>query len=183
MTVAADGEPVPPSPTVADDPVAGEGATDHETGVGPAFWIGAVVGWTLIAYGLYGKYHNRIDTRPTVKARELGRFFAGLLIGHDVLVVPLVLLVGVAVARLVPGRVRAFVQGAMIVTATLALFAYPSVRGFGRHVDPANHTLVPRNYARGLVVSVALVWAAALALAAAQLVRSRHRRSLPTPEH
>jgi hypothetical protein len=153
-----------------------------KAGSGPAFWIGTVVGWSVVAYGVYGIFHNHIDTRPTLKARELGRFFAGLLVGHDVLVVPLALLVGLAVNRLVPGRVRSFVQAAMIVSATLVLFAYPAVRGFGRHVDPANHTLVPRNYAHGLLLSIALVWAAALVLAAVKLLRGRRHRRRSAPD-
>ena len=82
---------------------------------------------------------------------------------HDLLVAPVVILVGVAVARTVPGRARAVVQAALVVTAVVALFSYPLVRAYGLAAN--NPTSLPHNYAANLALVLGLVWTvAALAI-------------------
>jgi hypothetical protein len=123
---------------------------------GPAFWITAAAGWALIAWGVRGALHHRVDTRPG----QLLRFFATGLGAHDLLLAPLVLGAGLVVARCVPARWRSTVQGALVVAGPLALYAYPLVRGYGRVLH--NPTSLPRNYASGLGVVIAVVAAGAL---------------------
>ena len=123
---------------------------------GPLFWVSAAAGWGLIAWGLRGAWHHRVDTRPA----ELTRFFAGGIVAHDLLFAPLVLGGGVLLARLVPGRWRAAVQAALLVSGSAALLAWPEVRDYAR----VNHnpSSLPHNYTANLAVVVGAVWAVAL---------------------
>jgi hypothetical protein len=142
---------------------------------GAAFWITAVAGWGLIAWGLRGALLHRIDTRPG----HLLRFFATGLATHDLLFAPAVLAAGVLVARSVPARWRAAVQAALLICGTATLYAYPLVRGYGHSLR--NPTSLPRNYTAGLAIVVIAVCAAiaaghlALTTLRRPFVRSGHR--------
>lgn len=92
-------------------------------------------------------------------------------LAHDVVLVPAVLLVGVVVARFVPPAVRAPVQGGLIATGVIVLFAFPFVRGYG--IKPDNPTVLPQDYGRGLLLVLGVVW---LVTAAITLGRMRLRR-------
>lgn len=122
---------------------------------GAAFWITAALGWALILVGLRGIFSHRIDTRPG----QLARFVVAGALLHDLLVAPVVILLGVALARFVRGRARAVVQAALIVTAVLALFSYPLVRAYGKAAH--NPTSLPHNYAANLAIALGVVWAVA----------------------
>jgi len=70
---------------------------------------------------------------------------------------PLVALGSVVLVRVVPARARSVVQGALIVTATVLLVAYPMVNGGGRLPD--NPSILPLDYPRNLVIVLVVVWA------------------------
>ncbi len=133
---------------------------------GPRFWISQALGWGVIGFGLFGIVSNSLDTRPA----ELARFVVGGALLHDLLVAPVVVLLGVVVARTVPGRFRGIVQAALVVSGVVALFSYPLVRAYG--LAAKNPTSLPHNYALNLTVVLAVVWAGA---AAALYRRSRAR--------
>ncbi len=118
---------------------------------GAVFWLSAAAGWALILWGVRGALHHDIDTRPG----QLVRFLLGGALAHDLVLAPMVLLVGVLIARHVGGRWRAPVQSALFISATLALFAYPLLRGYGRVWR--NPTSLPHSYAANLAVLVAAV--------------------------
>lgn len=92
---------------------------------------------------------------------------------HDLLVAPIVILVGVALARVVRGRARSTVQAALMVTGVLAVFSYPLVRAYGKATH--NPTSLPHNYAANLAIVLGVVWAAA---ATAVLVRMSKARGI-----
>ena len=142
-----------------------EAMTDADKG-GAVFWLSAVAGWLVIAAGLRGIIQNSVDTRPG----NLARFVVGGALLHDLIVAPLVIVVAVAVGRAVPGRARAVVQGALVVSAVVALFSYPLVRAYGLAAN--NPTSLPHDYAMNLLVVLGLVWAVAAALV---VVRMRRR--------
>ena len=133
---------------------------------GPLFWASAAVGWALILWGVRGALHHRIDTRPS----QLARFLLGGALAHDLVVAPLALLAGVALSRTVRGRWRAPVQSALFIAATLALFTYPALRGYGRALH--NPTSLPHDYARNLAI---VVTAVVLAIAAGAIRRASRR--------
>lgn len=133
---------------------------------GAAFWVSAALGWALILVGVRGVFAHRIDTRPG----QLARFVVGGALIHDLLVAPIVILLGVALARVVRGRARAVVQAALVVSAALAAFSYPLVRAFGKAAN--NPTSLPHNYAANLAIVLGVVWAIAAVLVVIRVRRA-----------
>jgi hypothetical protein len=123
------------------------------------FWPLAVVGILVMGFGIYGLIDNADETQPD----QWIRWFLGSALAHDFVLAPVVAAVSVLVARRVPTRYRAIVQGALIASGIVALIAYPFVRGYGRR--PGNPSALPNNYLIGLLVVVALVWVVASFLA------------------
>jgi hypothetical protein len=122
------------------------------------FWILAGIGFAVMAYGVFGLLAESDRTHPG----KWVRWFVGSAIAHDFVVAPVTIAVAVIVVRYVAPTYRSFVQGAMIATGLLVLTFYPFVRGFGR--SSGNASVLPNNYARGLIVALALVWFATGAL-------------------
>jgi hypothetical protein len=141
----------------------------HRAGAG--FWLSGVVGWAVIGVGLRGIFVNSLDTRPA----NLAKFVVGGALLHDLLIAPLVIVAAVVVARAVPGRARATVQAALVVTGVVALFSYPLVRAYGLAAN--NPTSLPHNYALNLLVVVGMVWAVAAAVLVVRLRRPAGLRS------
>ncbi|MEU8256566.1 hypothetical protein AB0C06_20155 [Micromonospora inaquosa] len=78
---------------------------------------------------------------------------------HDVLVAPLVGVVGLTLSRLVTNRLRlAWVTAGLLASATLLLIAVPLL--WRPPSAPPNPGLPDRNYPLGLAVGLAVVWAA-----------------------
>jgi hypothetical protein len=117
---------------------------------------GALLGVACAAVGVASLVHEAHDTHPLVTAT----WVVGLALAHDLLLVPVVLVVGTVVHRVVPGRT--LVVGGLIVSGVLGLVAWPLVRGYGR--SAGNPSILPRDYGHGLVVALAATWAAVLAL-------------------
>ena len=118
---------------------------------GPLFWASAAAGWAIILWGVRGALHHRIDTRPG----QLARFLLGGAQAHDLVLAPLVLLAGTALARAVRGRWRAPLQAALFVSGTLLLFTYPALRGYGHALH--NPTSLPHDYAANLALVIGAV--------------------------
>ena len=147
----------------------------HEvTKGGPRFWISAAAGWAVIAFGVRGIFEKTIDTRPS----QLARFVVGGALIHDLLVAPLVIAVAVAITKVVPGRSRAALQATLIVSAVVALFAYPLVRGYGHATH--NPTSLPHDYAANLAAVLGIVWAVAAVVVLTRL-RGGAKQTLPPP--
>jgi len=140
-----------------------EPGRDDGEGVGPLFWVSAAAGWLVIAIGLRGIVMKSLDTRPS----NLAKFVVGGALLHDLLIAPVVIALGVVLARAVPGRARSTVQGALVVSAIVALFSYPMVRAYG--LATRNPTSLPHNYALNLLVVLGVVWAAAAVLVVRRL--------------
>jgi hypothetical protein len=135
-----------------------EPGRDHPAAAGPLFWISAAAGWVVIAVGLRGIFTNSLDTRPA----NLARFVVAGALLHDLLVAPVVIVLGVALARRVPARARAIVQAALAVSGIVALFSYPLVRAYG--LSAHNPTSLPHDYGSNLLIVLGLVWAVAAGL-------------------
>jgi hypothetical protein len=135
---------------------------------GARFWLTAVAGWAVIGFGLHNLFHHHIDTRP----RNLTTFVVGGVLLHDLVVAPIVLLIGIGVARAVPRRIRALVQAALIISACVAPFSFPLVRGYAHVLH--NPSSLPHNYAANLAVVLGAVWTVTIAIAAFSLRRRGH---------
>ena len=113
---------------------------------------GAVVGGALGADGVVSLLAQSRDTHPIVVVR----WVVGLAVAHDLLLVPFVLVIGVAVRRFPPVALRPFLAGGLLVSGAVTLVAWPFVRGYGRRAD--NPSILPRNYAHGLALTLVAVW-------------------------
>src|SRR3954451_14781679 len=110
----------------------------------------------------------------TTSRRSWATFFLGSLVGHDFLLAPLVVLAGVLLARLLPPLVKAPIQAGLIITGVLVLVEWPFVRRYG--IRPDTPSALPRNYAHGLLLVLALVWAVVAGWAIMRVSRDRRGR-------
>jgi hypothetical protein len=123
------------------------------------WWRGALVtaGGALMAFAVVGVLTDD-DARPVGHLL----FLAGVLVAHDAVLLPLAIGVGVLIGRYVPARLRVAVRLAAFVSATLLVVALPLVLGSGRRPDLPS--ALPLPYGRGLLVTLVVVWTAALAV-------------------
>lgn len=135
------------------------------------FWPAVLVGWAFIANGVRGVLENH----RVVHLSGFLRVFVGALLVHDVFLAPFVIALGTVVSRVVRPAIRAAVQAGLIISGVVVLFAFPFVRGYGR--IPDNPTILPRNYAQGLAMVLAVVWLGVVAVAAVAWRSSRHHAS------
>ena len=128
--------------------------------------VGVVLGAACAAVGVRSLLQEAHDTHPIVTVK----WVVGLALAHDLVLVPVVLLVGVAVRRLGPDRDRSLVAGGLLVSGVLALVAWPLVRGYGG--SAGNPSILPRDYGRGLLVALATTWAVVLVLHFVRRIRT-----------
>jgi hypothetical protein len=125
--------------------------------------LGAV-GAAAMGYGLWAGLRS-----PDIVPGHEAKFLLLLLVVNDGALLPVFLVVGVLVHCFVPVRARGVVQAALVVSASVTLIALPLVLGYGRIAD--NPSALPLDYGRGLLVTLSLVWAAAVAAIAIRLRR------------
>lgn len=131
--------------------------------------VGLALGLPVISYGLWGVLVDADRTHPA----ELARWVVGSAVAVDLLVVPAVIAIGAVARRLTPRPWWPTIRAALVVTGSLALVAWPFVRGYGD--DPANTSLLPRDYAAGLASAVVVVWVLAAARLAWRWAATRRR--------
>ncbi|WP_116271843.1 hypothetical protein [Pseudofrankia sp. BMG5.36] len=129
----------------------------------------AAAGLAVLGYGIHGLLTMERATHPLQAARWL---IGGILI-HDLVAVPVTAVVGLLLTRLVRAPYRAVVQGALLVSAAVALASLPLWRGYGG--SPDNPTVNPLPYGRNLAIVLGAVWAGAAALIAVRAARARRR--------
>jgi hypothetical protein len=137
--------------------------------------VGLVLGLPLVAYGGRGVLVDGARTHPA----ELARWVVGAALVNDLVLVPLVLAGGWAARRFTPARLWPPVRAGLVTTAVLTLVAWPFVRGYGQ--DPANPSLLPRDYGAGLAAATGVVWVAVAAWALVAALSDRARRSARSP--
>lgn len=108
-------------------------------------------GLAALGYGLLGLVAN-VSVIPYVL------FAAAVLLCHDMIIAPVVLLLGRLLRRL--GRLWG---GALVVSGIVALTALPYLLGLGYRAT--NPSALPLDYRRGLFVTLAAVWLGTAALA------------------
>ena len=93
---------------------------------------------------------------------SLGKWLAGGVVAHDLVLAPIVVVAGVIGSRLLPSFARAPVAVAVVVWGTLTLLAIPFLGRFG--ATASNPTLLDRPYRLSWFIGTAVV-AAAVVLA------------------
>jgi len=115
-----------------------------------------LIGTGVMGFGVYGLIDNANRTHPD----QWIRWFLGAAFVHDLLVAPALIGLGRLAAARLPGRYRAPVQSAMVISAIVTAVTLPFLLGLGRRED--NPTLLPNDYGRGLILVLGPVWAVAL---------------------
>lgn len=129
------------------------------------FWPGVVIGWTLIALGAVGVAGEGRDVPPAT----FTRWVIGLAVVHDLVLVPLVMVVGWGLRRWTSGPLRSMVSMVLVVGGVTVLFAWPYVQGWG--ASRTNTTIQPRSYGTGLAVLLVAITGAAVLVALLGAVR------------
>ncbi|WP_082590938.1 hypothetical protein [Phycicoccus sp. Soil748] len=122
--------------------------------------LGALVGLYGVVRFLGLGWTNLLATLP---------WLAGVVVVHDGVLAPLVVVAGVAAARTLPAWSRPAAVFAVVVLGAVTLVAVPVLGRFGAKAD--NPTLLDRPYAAGWVGVAVLVLVAAVAIA----VRGRRK--------
>ena len=136
---------------------------------GAGFWIAVVLGGALIAFGIRGALVDSAATGPA----EFFVWVVGADLVHDLLIAPLVCVVGHLLARAVPEPWRTPVRSGLIVSALALLVGWPGLRGYGRDQVPDNPTVQPLDYGAAVLSVLTVVW---LGVAVWALLASRSSR-------
>ncbi|HZB31762.1 MAG TPA: hypothetical protein VE465_16515 [Streptosporangiaceae bacterium] len=134
--------------------------------------VGYAIGVALVAVGFGGLLAHAADTQPVGWLT----WFAGAVVVHDFLFVPVVLALAALVVRL-PLRYRTPVQSAAVIGGTITIVSLPLVLGFGK--SAGNPSQLPLDYGRNLLLvlaAIAVVTAVVIA-GRALSARVRHRGS------
>ena len=140
---------------------------DHPTGA--AFWLGAVVGGAIVAFGVHGLWVSE-----RAGATSAAQWFVGGALALDLLIVPAAAIVGALASRVVPAWAWPIVRAALFTSAILIALAAPLVLHQGG--IPGNPTVRPRDYRTGLTAALAVTWATAVVGVALARARRRRRR-------
>jgi hypothetical protein len=122
-----------------------------------------VAGTAVAAYGGWLLWNLRRETLP-----EVALWWAGGVVLHDFVLVPVVLGAGVLLARFLPDALRAPAAVGAVVLGAVTLLAVPVLGRFGARPD--NPSLLDRNYTVGWLLVAGLV---VVAVAAGALWRRR----------
>lgn len=141
----------------------------EQTSGGFWFWPGIVAGVGIMLYGLQGLMRESNLTHPP----NLFVYYLGGAIIHDGLVAPIVTLIGWSLKRFVPKKIWPEVRGVLFAAAVIGLYSWPFVHGYGRRPD--NPSILPNNYAVGLVDVLLFVMVIAAGVA---IVRARRSRAV-----
>jgi hypothetical protein len=137
---------------------------------GAGFWISVALGGGVIAFGVRGAVHDAAATGPA-------DFFVWIVAAdllHDLLVAPLVCVVGFVLTRTLPEPWRTPVRSGLIISALVVAVAWAGLRGYGRDQVPDNPTVQPLDYGTSVLTVLAVVWTA-VAIWVVVRVRSQRR--------
>lgn len=130
----------------------------------------ALAGLAALAWGGWLAVEFALGAR---EAEQVLFWFVAGPLAHDLVVAPVVGLVGLALVRVVPAAWRAPVAVGAVCSAVLALLAVPLLwRPFGVAANPGLHDA---DYVSRLAVALGVVWAAVLLSGLA----TRRRRGSP----
>jgi hypothetical protein len=126
-----------------------------------------------VACGLWGLWLMRDFTGGQL--RSTGLWFVGGAIVNDAVLAPIVVVLGVVAARMLPGRFRAPSAICFLVWATLTVVFLPVLSGEGG--KPGNPTILGRPYVLTWLVMTLLLLGLAIAAGARRRRRIRSARA------
>jgi hypothetical protein len=142
---------------------------------GRGFWFGLVLGTPVMVYGAV----ELVQQAGWPRSWGVARWFAGGVLLHDLVLVPIVLTCVWAIGRWTPARVRTPLRAAVLGSALVVAIGWPGLRGYGN--KPDNATIHPLDYGSAVLTLLVLVWASALAWSVWRLVRRADAPRASTP--
>lgn len=153
--VPADDLPTAPAQTTGATATSRDGAAGgHEYGV--LFWVGAVLGWAVIAYGavlLVGD--DEAEWFNTVRLVAIG------VIAHDVIWLAASVGSGWLLSRVVGRAIPFWIRWGGWTTAVIVAMWLPVGRRYGDRLN--NDTILPRDYTHSIIALLVVIWVAAAA--------------------
>lgn len=141
---------------------------ENDSGAGGAlFWVGAVVGWAVIAYGAKLLFDD-----PEASWYNTLRLLVIGLVAHDVVWLGLSVGVGWLGARLLGRSIPHWIRWGAWSSAIVIAMWFPLWRGYGDRIR--NDTILPRSYGWSIVVLLGLIWIGAVGY---ELIRRRRAGS------
>lgn len=128
-------------------------AADNTPG-GVVFWVGAAIGIAIMAFGIRGVFGQSQGTRPF----DLATWVIGADLLHDLVIAPLVIIIGVVVLAVIGARWRPAIRGGLFASAIVLAVGWAPLRGYGRATAPDNPTIQPLNYATAVTSVVVAIW-------------------------
>ncbi|HEY3548545.1 MAG TPA: hypothetical protein VGK17_20930 [Propionicimonas sp.] len=125
-----------------------------------------LLGALTVVYG--GLLMLQLLIERTAPVLGVGGWWLGGPLIVDLIAVPLVVVMGVGIGRVVPAAWRRYVAAASALTVLLTLVALPFLTGLGRRPD--NPSLLDRNYGAGYLTLLALIWGLPLLVRVARAV-------------
>jgi hypothetical protein len=128
-------------------------SNDEKRGVGMSRGRAVLIGGgaLVMGYAVAGAV-----TAGGVHLGGVALFLLAMLVLHDGVFLPAVLGVGALAGRFVPGRWRATVRAAGVISLAVAVVGAPLALGFGRSAD--NPSVLPRAYGWGMTLILVVVW-------------------------
>lgn len=133
------------------------------------FWVGFALGAPVVAFGLRGV----LAELPGVQLTSFAFWFLGGALIHDLLLAPVVCMLGWISARRLPRSAVAPVQAALVASGIVALVSWPFVRGYG--ITPGEPSFLSRNYTGSVLVVWTVVWAVAIIAIVMRALNARRR--------
>ena len=124
------------------------------------WWGGLTAGTAIGLFGLAGLVADAAKTMPLLWLRWL----VGLLLVHDLVVAPLVHLVGRRLRDHALPAWRWPLQLGLVTSGVLVLASVPVLYGVGRATQPGNASVLPGNYPRALAGVLLAVWLGVLTI-------------------
>jgi hypothetical protein len=124
------------------------------------WWTGLSVGGAVGLSGLAGLLRDATKTMPLVWLKWL----VGLVLIHDLVLAPLVILAGRRLRDRAPERWYWPLRLGLVASGVLVLASVPVLYGVGRRTQPGNASVLPANYPLALAGVLIVVWLGVLAL-------------------
>jgi hypothetical protein len=141
------------------------------------FWPLTLIGAGILGFGVYGIWTHANMGLLGVPLRPWLTWFIGAVLLHDLVIAPIALAIGRGLRVVRPLYLRAPLQIGIALTVLIPVLMFPLLRGYGANNQPGNASVLPKDYATGLVVILALVW-----LSMAGLAWWRRRRETATDD-
>jgi len=149
----------------ADPPAMPSAASDARPG--PLAWVVIVAGWSLMGWVLAGVLREADRTHPG----SWVTWVVGAALVHDLVVLPVVLLVGFGFSAAVTSTTRGPLRAAVTVVVIVGLVSWPTVARFGARSD--NPSILPIPAGRNLAILSGAMIVAAFVIA---WIRARQGR-------